>query len=447
MSVDFLYFALRNAFFRVFGTDLPARLACAVSGGSDSMALLVASKRFSKRYGCEIIALTVDHGLRDDAHQDCDFVHAVCALNQIRCFTLKVQGPHLKRGGVQAYAREARYRLLINFCKENDILDLCTAHHADDVAENFFIRLGRSASIAGLIMQDVSFLDNIRVVRPLLSVQKSSCRKYLEDVGVSWREDSSNFDTSFSRNAVRVAIDNFCKHKHFVSQDVFLKNIAGTVRHLDGMFQAVKTKFLELFVNSVFVSHIGYATIDMQLLEGENVEMQGLLLSHVLTIIRGTKKMPRTSSVSMCLKDLMSGCCVAKSLHGCRMVLESRIIFVYRDFGKNFPCASQVQRTCVWDDRFVVFTNEKDKMDGCVVDFIYKYELSKVYCVDNLRALYGLKKSIYDGIMSSLPVIRRNDTIVGLASFLNAVDDTDRLDFVSAEVKFLPNFTSKLVHF
>lgn len=130
------------------GRPLPAqaRVALAVSGGPDSMALLaLAAAALPGR----ITALTVDHGLRAAAAAEAAGVAAQCAARGIAHATLRRDGPPI-RANVQARARAARYALMADWCRAHGAGLLLTAHHADDQAETLLMRLNRASGSDGL---------------------------------------------------------------------------------------------------------------------------------------------------------------------------------------------------------------------------------------------------------------------------------------------------------
>ncbi|MBM4438672.1 MAG: tRNA lysidine(34) synthetase TilS, partial [Actinobacteria bacterium] len=125
------------------------RVAVAVSGGADSLALTLLADEWARRTGRSIAALTVDHGLRPDSAAEASQVGAWLAAARIRHEVLRWEGQK-PRSGIHAAAREARYRMLTSWCRENDVRDLLLAHHRDDQSETFLMRLARGSGPDGL---------------------------------------------------------------------------------------------------------------------------------------------------------------------------------------------------------------------------------------------------------------------------------------------------------
>ncbi len=178
-----------------------ARLAIAVSGGPDSIALLhLAATQFAGR----VVALTVDHGLRDGSADDAATVARRCASDGIPHATLAWVGD--KPGaGVQAAARAARYALMADWCTDAGIALLLTAHHADDQAETLLMRLARGSGSSGLagIRATRSLERGVTLVRPLLGVRRAELAAIAVASGWPAVDDPANRNPRFARTAAR----------------------------------------------------------------------------------------------------------------------------------------------------------------------------------------------------------------------------------------------------
>jgi len=179
-------------------------VAVAVSGGPDSLALLLLSRA---ALGPGVIAATVDHGLRAEAADESRFVARLCKDIGVDHVILAVEVE--ERGeGVQAAARQARYDALACWCKSRNISNLFTAHHTDDQAETLLMRLGRGAGIGGLVGVRASraLSPALRLVRPLLGWRKAELAGIVTDAGIVARDDPSNRDDRYDRTAVRALL-------------------------------------------------------------------------------------------------------------------------------------------------------------------------------------------------------------------------------------------------
>ncbi len=188
---------------KIFAKKLPKRIAVAVSGGLDSMALL---SLLNKTFGNEIqiFCLTIDHNVRQNSGQDAQFVADFCTQNSLSCTILKSYLETSPEVDIEGSLREVRYNLLTEFCQKNKIDNLLIAHHNQDLAENFLIRLFRGSGIDGLAaMDEVSQINKINIIRPLLGFFKDDLKQYLQTKKISWVEDETNEDEKFLRNKIR----------------------------------------------------------------------------------------------------------------------------------------------------------------------------------------------------------------------------------------------------
>jgi tRNA(Ile)-lysidine synthase len=175
-------------------------VAVAVSGGSDSVALLAALARLR---GPKVSALTVDHGLRPESSLEGTTVSKWAADMGVPHVTLVWEGAK-PATGIQAAAREARYRLLTAWCRANDAAQLLTAHTQDDQAETVLMRLARTSSIESLAgIAKHGEWDGVKVFRPLLGVSRNELRRFLTAIGQGWIDDPSNGDERFERVRIR----------------------------------------------------------------------------------------------------------------------------------------------------------------------------------------------------------------------------------------------------
>ena len=158
-------------------------VTCAVSGGADSMTLMV----LAVVAGCSVTAVHVDHGLRFGSESEAEIVSAAAARfgATFRSETVDVGlGPNL-----EARAREARYSVLPD--------DVMTGHTADDQAETMLINLMRGASTTGL----AAMRPGPR--RPILALRRASTARFCHAQGITVVDDPSNCDPAFLRNRVR----------------------------------------------------------------------------------------------------------------------------------------------------------------------------------------------------------------------------------------------------
>lgn len=177
----------------------PALLGVAVSGGPDSLGLLLLAKA---AFPHRVRAATVDHRLRAESAAEAAFVGNVCAGLQIPHATLTAD--EAIAGNVQAGARALRYRLLGHWAAAEGIGWLLTGHHRDDQAETLLMRLQRGAGLAGLAgIRPRTEIDGLTVVRPVLGWSRAELAALVAAAGLEAVHDPSNEDNRYDRARLR----------------------------------------------------------------------------------------------------------------------------------------------------------------------------------------------------------------------------------------------------
>lgn len=172
-----------------------------LSGGADSVYLLL---RLLDQ-GETVVAVHVNHGLRGERSDGDElFVRALCAEKGV---ALRVYRAHPPENPGEGWAREARYAFFRQAAGETGADTIALAHHRDDQAETLLLHLLRGSGLRGLSgMAQESEWDGLRIRRPLLGMGREEIRAELLRRGQSWREDDSNADTRYLRNAIRQEI-------------------------------------------------------------------------------------------------------------------------------------------------------------------------------------------------------------------------------------------------
>lgn len=189
------------------------RVAVAVSGGADSVALLVAMADAREDTGLVLSAVHVHHGLRGaEADGDVQFVTELAKKLDV---PLRIEQGDVtslaaeRRQGIEEAARSLRYRVFQELLASREVDTVATAHTLDDQSETVLMKMLRGAWTEGLGgIAPVVTVEGIgggrgRIVRPLLEVTRAEIVAYLEGRGQPWREDSTNQELAFTRNRVR----------------------------------------------------------------------------------------------------------------------------------------------------------------------------------------------------------------------------------------------------
>lgn len=195
-----------------FRADLDAlvapseRIGIAVSGGPDSLALLLLAAQ-ARRGAVE--AATVDHALRPESRAEAEFVAELCAKLGVGHAILTAQWDEKPATALQERARLVRYRLLGDWARKRGLAAIVTAHHLDDQAETLLMRLARGAGVRGLAgMRRVARVPGVdlALARPLLGWRRSELEAVCAAAGVDPVRDPSNEDEQFERARLRKAL-------------------------------------------------------------------------------------------------------------------------------------------------------------------------------------------------------------------------------------------------
>ncbi|MEL7445743.1 MAG: tRNA lysidine(34) synthetase TilS [Pseudomonadota bacterium] len=223
------------------------RLGLAVSGGPDSLALLLIANAAMTG---EIAVASVDHGLRAEAAGEVALVEKVCRGLGVPFTALSVT---VEPGNLQAQAREARYDALGAWAIAEGLGAVATAHHADDQAETLLMRLARGSGLSGLAgvrSHGVFPGTHLPLIRPLLDKRKSVLQSVVDRAGIQAVQDPSNHDDRFDRVRVR---------KHLADHDwLGVENLAESAGHLAEAWRAIEWFAQEDWETQVFREDDGF---------------------------------------------------------------------------------------------------------------------------------------------------------------------------------------------
>ncbi|HEY0112158.1 MAG TPA: tRNA lysidine(34) synthetase TilS [Allosphingosinicella sp.] len=184
------------------------RIGLAVSGGPDSLALLLLAHA---AYAGRVQAATVDHQLRPESGAEADEVARICRDLDVPHRTLTASVSRAG-AGLQAAAREARYAALASWMRDEGLSLLLTGHHADDQAETLLMRLLRGSGVSGLagIRPSRPLPEagpDARLCRPLLDWRRSELTEIVRVAGLQAADDPSNRNEAFDRTRIRLSLD------------------------------------------------------------------------------------------------------------------------------------------------------------------------------------------------------------------------------------------------
>ena len=272
------------------------RLAVAVSGGVDSVCLL----HWAVKIGLNVTALHVNHGLRDAADTETQYVVDLCKKLQIpyQVFYWTDDKPTT---GLEAAARDARYKFMTDWCLENNIDALMIAHQADDQIETFLMNLSRGSGVSGLsAMQPESYRNGVKIVRPLLGIFRSELIKYCDGNDIKYFDDEMNEDESYTRVKIR-------KNRHLMSDKLGISDsrILLAIENLSRARDALDSN-IDSLVQSVLYDD--YALFSDSFLFDLPPDISLKFIGVLIQTIGGNNYQPRLNSLVFALSKLKSDC-------------------------------------------------------------------------------------------------------------------------------------------
>lgn len=265
------------------------RIAVAVSGGADSLALTL----LAAEAGCAVVALTVDHRLRPESAKEAEYVAKLLKKRGIEHHIL-THKQRLPKSNVQAWARDVRYRLMLDFCHQHRIGALMLAHQREDNIENFFLHLERGSGLKGLAgMKPVSEREGVRILRPLLEVPRAELEGYLKKKRITWVDDPSNESDKYRRSELRKALAPF-----FAKTPNLAERISGSIRFLAEADTLLEERYLEE-KKEILTLTPATAALDAAKLDESPFKLR--LLSAAITHVSGREDAPRAASLTRAL--------------------------------------------------------------------------------------------------------------------------------------------------
>jgi tRNA(Ile)-lysidine synthase len=188
-------------------------IGAAVSGGADSVSLLISLCHLLEPHSIPLKVITVNHYIRQESETcgDVEFVKQLCQSLKNQGYDVELTVYELEKGqvaalaekkgfGIEAAARELRYEAFDNFIEQNKLKCLCLAHNKNDQLETLLMRF-----LQGAGTDSATGIPQVRgkYIRPLLDIERSEIEEYLTQNNITWRTDSTNSDTSYLRNRIR----------------------------------------------------------------------------------------------------------------------------------------------------------------------------------------------------------------------------------------------------
>ena len=409
---------------RIFGgLDLSRRqsLTIAVSGGSDSLALLLLLKNFLdlRAPGRRVLAVTVDHAMRTEAAAEARAVATLCQKIGVEHRTMVWTGDK-PRTGLIAAAREARYCLLAEAADDVGADTIFIAHTMDDQAETVSMRArrGEGLGLAGMARATL-YDERIWLVRPLLQVRRQALRDHLAAAGIHWIDDPTNDNRRYERVRVRAALE-----------DNEVRALADHAARAGKARAELGRQAATLIARFVTIPARGLFRLDPAMFDGSNAATHALRI--VLAVAGGTPRLPDHDRATTLARRLAAGPLrVALS----RALVDARKSGVWiRRENRNLPVTQLSATPTLWDGRWRIAVKDK------------AMELQVRACREarptvDAASRSHIPESLVRAAFSAEPCIFRDGRMVGVADS----GDADALGISASPAEalfahFLPEF-------
>lgn len=327
-------------------------LALAVSGGADSLALMLLAARWRDGgVAPRLIVLSLDHGLRPEAAAEVATVGQIAAALGLP-FQPLAADTVLPSSDIEAAARAMRYRLLGAAARAAGAAVLMTAHHADDQAETVMLRLARGSGIYGLAgMEAETERDVLRVARPLLALRRADLRAIVAQAGLDPVADPHNEDGRFARARMRALMP------RLAAEGLDTPRLVATAARFRSAALAIDSYVDRLFSAAAMVDEAGGVRLDVAALMAEPEETRLRAVSRILRAVGGSAYPPRLAGLGALVTAMADDSTPLKRTVAGVVVDRRKGVFRFqREAGRDGLPELAVADSFegVWDGRFAV---------------------------------------------------------------------------------------------
>ncbi len=317
------------------------------------MALLVLLQAYCQRHGVVLQCVTVNHGLRPEAVHEAATVARFCKELNVPHQTLVWAGWD-GAGNVQAEARKARYRLMADWAREENLSGIALGHTRDDQAETVLMRLARGAGVDGLsAMSPRREQHGMTWLRPLLGTDRSDLRAFLVEEGIAWVDDPSNEDSRYERIKARQSWDALAP---LGITPTALAQVAENMQSARAALAFQTRAAAETCIQTV----LGAVRITPDAYRALPDEIARRLMLAVLAWLNSAVYAPRRRSLDAARQAVFEE--GAATVDGCHMKIAGGSLWVFREYNAVKDFAAPLDES--WDNRWRIKGPAKD---GCRV--------------------------------------------------------------------------------
>ncbi|MCE9507484.1 MAG: tRNA lysidine(34) synthetase TilS [Alphaproteobacteria bacterium] len=324
------------------------RIAAAVSGGGDSLALTFLLQEWIRSRGGEMLALTVDHGLRPGSAGEAAQVRELLQARGVAHEILHWEG-NKPSTHVQELAREARYELLLQACQSYGFPVLAVAHNLEDQLETFWMRLAHGSGLDGLsAMAPSREAGGVSIIRPVLPFSRAQLRETCAQHDIHWIEDPSNRNEKYLRVKLR-QFENL-----LAEEGLTPARLSQTLQKLEDAREALQVMTERAAASCVRLHPEGYAALKISAWKEYPRDIQRRILGQALGTMAASAYPPGFEALEQTRLDLHDPAFAGKTLAGCEIFPgRSGDMLIAREAHAVAGRVSAAKGE-IWDDRFRV---------------------------------------------------------------------------------------------
>jgi len=379
-------------------------VALAVSGGPDSVALLLLVRRWRDLGGPRpaVHVLTVDHRLHPRSADDAAFVAGLAERCGFPARILVREGP-APASGIEAAARSARYRLLTEAARALGASHIVLAHHRDDQAETFLMRLAGGSGVHGLgAMRPMSARDGVLLFRPFLDIPKARLAAVVQDAGLEAVDDPANRDPRFLRTKLRALMPELAR------AGLGPQRLAEFAREMAGIADAIDTQASALLRGAAAVDAFAVVRLAVRDYGDAPEAVRKRALVRLLQAIGGGHYPPRGERLAALDRALSERGAVRfrRTLAGAVVERAGETALLYREIGRAGLPVVAVEGAFegVWDRRFHLAIRYSGGAHLAIGPL----------GIAGTRKTRGIPPGLPRGAFAALPAVRRGEKLVAV---------------------------------
>ena len=376
-----------------------SRVGIAVSGGSDSMALLHILSDWESATKPKLLVASIDHGLRPESKSEVEFVKKICEEKKVEHVSL-APATHLSKtkGNLQDNARSARYQLLKNWAISKNLQCIFIGHTLDDQEENLLMRFFRGSGVDGLVsMEEIVPRNEILWIRPLLKSRKEDLRNYLRNNNYSWIDDPSNYDEKYQRVKVRKLL------QQLKSSDLIASNFVKTADHMLRASTLLKETAISNSKTLLSFNKVGQIIFEGEKFSELFEDTQYRVLAGIMSWFSGSFYKPRFSQLENIHRKIINiENLPGATLGGTVFKKKNGIVTVTRELASVKENSLIKNEKFIWDNRWLITFKSKPQSKLYIKPYGLLSSDEHKFCIDG----------DFDSVaLATIPVVVKNKAV------------------------------------